>query len=94
MLVSVSSKFKVVYSSRLLILFSRLPISFMVNLLWGIKLTCEFKVAFTVYGDIEIVATSNASSFGSGAFGNSDGSPVFNSNTPFFVKYNLSILPR
>ena len=66
----------------------------MVNLLWGISLTCESKVAFTVYGDIEISATSNASSFGKGAFGDSDGSPCFNSNVPSFVRYNLSILPR
>ena len=94
LLVSVSSKFKVVYSSRLFILPSRPPISFMVYLLCGINLTCEFKVAFIVYGDIEINATSNASLFGKGAFGNSDGSPFFNSNTPLFVKYNLSILPR
>ena len=81
-LVSVSSNESVVYSSKLEILFSNPPMSFMVYLLWGISFTLLSKVALKTYGVIAITATNIPSLFSIGGFGSSDGVPFFRLNVP------------
>ena len=46
------------------------------------------------YGGREMVANSRASSVAFGASGCSADTPSISCNSPAFVKYNLSILPR
>ena len=66
----------------------------MVNLLCGTILMDTSNAASYTYGSEERMPTSKPSLFDTGALGYSDGSPCLISNTPSFVKYNLSILPR